>query len=152
MWKHHAVYESRPCSVIVTLGGKLYRISEIVAPNKVSQGRKISSHVKKLFLFTVASEGKHEITSTPFPQGIYLHQTQEENIVIVSSSIRVPLRCKANHLSFSSKTKSSTQQLHPSQDVKERKPLHFIKCRTRRSTQYSSRYDTGFKEMETITF
>ena len=26
MWKHHAVYESRPHSVIVTLGGQLYRI------------------------------------------------------------------------------------------------------------------------------
>ena len=30
MWKHHAVYESRPRSVIVTLGGHLYRIPEVV--------------------------------------------------------------------------------------------------------------------------
>ena len=30
MWKHHDVYESRPRSVIVTLGGHLYRIPEVV--------------------------------------------------------------------------------------------------------------------------
>ena len=47
MWKCHVVYESRPHSVIVTLGRKLYQIPETVAPNKVSQGRKISSHTKK---------------------------------------------------------------------------------------------------------
>jgi hypothetical protein len=28
MWKRHVVYESRPCSVIITLGGHLYRIPE----------------------------------------------------------------------------------------------------------------------------
>ena len=28
MWKHHVVYESRPRSVIVTLGKKFYRIPE----------------------------------------------------------------------------------------------------------------------------
>ena len=66
MWKRYAVYESRLRSVIVTLGGKLYRIPETVAPNKVSQGRKIKSHIRKLFLFTIASEGEQQITSTPF--------------------------------------------------------------------------------------
>jgi hypothetical protein len=30
MWKRHVVYESRPRSVIVTLGGHLYRIPEVV--------------------------------------------------------------------------------------------------------------------------
>jgi hypothetical protein len=30
MWKRHVVYESRPCNVIVTLGGHLYRIPEVV--------------------------------------------------------------------------------------------------------------------------
>ena len=65
MWKRHVVYESRPRSVIVSLGGKLYRIPETIAPNTVSQGRKISSHIKKLFLFTILSKGEHHITSTP---------------------------------------------------------------------------------------
>jgi hypothetical protein len=30
MWKRHAIYESRPRSVIITLGGHLYRIPEVV--------------------------------------------------------------------------------------------------------------------------
>ena len=77
MWKRHVVYESRPRNVIVTLGGQLYRIPETVAPNKVSQGRKINSHIKKLLLFTIVFEGEHHITSTPSAQGIYAHQTQE---------------------------------------------------------------------------
>ena len=89
MWKRHAIYESRPRNVIVTLGGKLYRIPETVAPNKVSQGRKISSHIRKLFLFTIASEGEHKITetSTPSTKGVSTHQTQEEDRAIVSSYI-----------------------------------------------------------------
>jgi hypothetical protein len=42
MWKRHAVYESRPRSVIVSLGGHLYRILEVVpttvSPKKCPQG------------------------------------------------------------------------------------------------------------------
>ena len=137
MWKCHAIYESWPCSVIATLGGQLYRILETVAPATVSQGSKISSHTRKLFLFTIASEGEQKITETsrPSAQGVSAHQTQEENRAIVSSSIRVPLRCKATHSRCSSRNKSSIQQLQPSRDVKERNPIHFSKCRTRRSTQ-----------------
>ena len=62
MWKRHVVYESRPHGVIITLGGKLYRMLETIAPNNVSQGRKISSHIRKLFLFVdvfVTSECIH---------------------------------------------------------------------------------------------
>ena len=79
MWKRHVVYESRPHSVIVTLGGQLYRILETVAPATVSQGWKISSHTRKLFLFTIVFEGEHKITetSTPSAQGVSSHQTQE---------------------------------------------------------------------------
>jgi len=40
--KHHDVYESRPHSFIITLGGHLYKIPEVVStivpPKKVSQG------------------------------------------------------------------------------------------------------------------
>ena len=140
--ERHAVYESRPRSVIVTLGGKLYRIPETVAPDKVSQGRKIRSHIRKLFLLTIASEGKHNITktSTHSAQGVSAHQTQEEDRAIVSSYIQVSLRCKPMHSRSLSRNKSSIQQLQPSRDVKERKPLHFSKCRTRRrSTQHTVR-------------
>ena len=74
MWKCHAVYESWPPSVIVTLGGKLYPIPETVAPNNVSQGRNIRLHIWELF-FTIAPEGEHQIAYTPSAQGIYVHQT-----------------------------------------------------------------------------
>ena len=40
------------------------------------------------------------------------------------------------HSRCSSKNKSSTQQLQPSRDAKEKKPLHFNKCHTKRSTQH----------------
>jgi hypothetical protein len=36
LWKRHVVYESRPCSVIITLNRKLYRIPEAVPPSVIS--------------------------------------------------------------------------------------------------------------------
>jgi hypothetical protein len=36
LWKHHVVYESRPCSVIITLNRKLYKILEAVPPSAIS--------------------------------------------------------------------------------------------------------------------
>ena len=51
--------------------------------------------------------------------------------------MQVPLRCKATYSRCSSRNKSSIQQLQPSRDVKERKPLHFSKCCTKRSTQHT---------------
>jgi hypothetical protein len=49
MWKHHATYESQPSSVIVNLGGNIYRILEIV-PTTVppKQCHKVVSHTTKL--------------------------------------------------------------------------------------------------------
>ena len=93
MCKRHAIYESQPHSVIVTLGGQLYRIPETVVPATVSQDRKISSHTRKLSLLTISSEGKHQIieTSTPFAQGVSVQQKHEEHRLIFSSYIRVPL-------------------------------------------------------------
>ena len=48
MWKRHVVYESRPRSVIITLGVHLYRIPEVVlttAPPK--QHLNVISHTAK---------------------------------------------------------------------------------------------------------
>ena len=59
MWKCHVVYESWTRSFIVTLGGQIYRIPETVSPKTVAQCRKISSHIKKLFLLTIVFEGGH---------------------------------------------------------------------------------------------
>jgi hypothetical protein len=36
MWKHHAIYGSRPCSVIVTMGCHLYMIPEVVMTTTIS--------------------------------------------------------------------------------------------------------------------
>jgi hypothetical protein len=36
MWKHHVVYESRPCSVIVTMNKKLYKIPEVAPATAIS--------------------------------------------------------------------------------------------------------------------
>jgi hypothetical protein len=65
MWRHHVVYESRPCSVILTLGGHLYRIPEvvptIVPPKKC---RKVVSHTAKFSFFTICSKGEQKDTAT----------------------------------------------------------------------------------------
>jgi hypothetical protein len=65
MWKCHVIYESRPRSVIVTLGGHLYRIPEVVltiVPPK--QCRKVISHTTKFSLFTICSKGEQKDTAT----------------------------------------------------------------------------------------
>jgi hypothetical protein len=65
MWKRHAIYESRPRSVIVTLGGHLYRIPEVVptiVPPK--QCRKVVSHTTKFNFFTICSKGEQKDTAT----------------------------------------------------------------------------------------
>ena len=73
MWKFHDVYESWTRSVIVTLGGQLYRIPKTVEPIIVSQGKKIISHARELSLFIISSKGEHQIieTYTPYAQGPY---------------------------------------------------------------------------------
>jgi hypothetical protein len=69
MWKHHVVYESRPHSVIITLGGQLYRVPEAVPTTVVSlismkQCRKVVSQTERFFLFMVWSEGEWKVTAT----------------------------------------------------------------------------------------
>ena len=59
MWKRHVVYESRPHSVIVSLGCHLYKIPKVVlttVPPK--QCRKVVFHTTKLIFFTICSKGK----------------------------------------------------------------------------------------------
>jgi hypothetical protein len=51
MWKHHVVYESRPLSVIITLGGRLYNVPEAIPTIAISliimkQCRKVVSQTK----------------------------------------------------------------------------------------------------------
>jgi hypothetical protein len=79
MWRHHVVYESRPRSVIVTLGGHLYRIPEVV-PTTVppKKCRKVVSHTAKFSFFTICSKGeqKDTATTTALPQAPSIQQKQ----------------------------------------------------------------------------
>jgi hypothetical protein len=65
MWKHHVVYESRPCSVIITLGGHLYQIPEVfptIVPPK--QCHKVIYLIVKFILFTIYSKDARKATTT----------------------------------------------------------------------------------------
>jgi hypothetical protein len=69
MWKNHDVCDSRPHSVIVTLGGQLYRVLEVVLTIVVSlisskQCRKVISQTRQFVLFMVRLEGKRKSTTT----------------------------------------------------------------------------------------
>jgi hypothetical protein len=83
MWKHHVVYESRPRSVIVSLGGHLYRIPEVV-PTTVppKQCRKVVSHTTKFNFFTICSKGeqKDTATTTASAQAPSIQQKQVDKI------------------------------------------------------------------------
>jgi hypothetical protein len=83
MWKRHAIYESRPRSVIITLGGHLYRIPEVVpttAPPK--QCCKVVSHTTKFIFSTICSKGeqKDTATTTASAQAPSIHQKQVDKV------------------------------------------------------------------------
>jgi hypothetical protein len=83
MWKRHAIYESRPRSVIITLGGHLYRIPEVVpttAPPK--QCHKVVSHTTKFIFSTICSkrEQKDTATTTASAQAPSIHQKQVDKV------------------------------------------------------------------------
>jgi hypothetical protein len=82
MWKHHVVYESRPHSVIVTLGGQLYMIPEVV-PTIVpkNQFRKVISHTTKFSLFTISSKEKDTTTTVASSQYPYIQQNHINNLL-----------------------------------------------------------------------
>jgi hypothetical protein len=84
MWKHHAIYESRPHSVIITLGGHLYRIQEVVpttAPPK--QCCKVVSHTTKFIFSTICSKGEQKDTAptTASAQAPSIQQKQVDKVV-----------------------------------------------------------------------
>ena len=83
MSKHHVVYESRPRSVIVTLGGHLYRIPEVVPtiiPPK--NYHKVVSHTAKFIFFTICSKGEQKdiATTTVSPPVPSIQQKQVDNV------------------------------------------------------------------------
>jgi hypothetical protein len=90
MWKRHVVYESRPRSVIVSLGGHLYRIPEVV-PTTVppKKCRKVVSHTAKFSFFTICSkeEQKDTATTTASPQAPSIQQKQVDK---ATKSAKIP--------------------------------------------------------------
>jgi hypothetical protein len=84
MWKRHVVYESRPRSVIVSLGDHLYRIPKVVLnidPPKTCH--KVVSHTSKFSFFTIYSKGeqKDTATTTASAQAPSIQQKQVNKIV-----------------------------------------------------------------------
>jgi hypothetical protein len=110
LWKHHAVCESRPRSVIITLNRKLYRIPEVVPPSAISliyakQCRKAISHIGKFVFFVILSQSERNITTTyrAFATDLSTQQKKVDKVVeeysdIFSSLIEVPLHCQVKHL------------------------------------------------------
>ena len=109
MWKRHAVYESRPRSVIVTLRKQRYRIPEVVPSTAVSlitakQCKKVISQTGKFILLMIRPERKHKTaaTSTTSTQGHSAQHRQVDKIVesyqdIFTSPTGVPLHCQVKH-------------------------------------------------------
>jgi hypothetical protein len=65
MWIRHVVYESRTCSVIITLGGNIYRILEVFLTTGLpKQCRKVISHTAKFILFTTYSKDALKTATT----------------------------------------------------------------------------------------
>jgi hypothetical protein len=102
LWKHHIVYESRPHSVIITLGRKLYKIPEVAPPTIISlisskECSKVISQTGKFIFFVI-----HVTTSMVYTQPLSLQQNpvdkiMEECIDIFTSPIGVPTYYQVKH-------------------------------------------------------
>jgi hypothetical protein len=115
MWKCHVVYESRPHSVIVSMGGHLYRIPEVVLttvpPKKC---HKVVSHTTKFSFFTICSKGeqKNTTTTTSLPQAPYIQQKQVD---------KATEKCNYSFFTPSSHVSRLVEQPQP-QQVRDRLP------------------------------
>ena len=74
LWKRHAVYESRPRAVIITLGNKLFRIPEVAPPAAISlitakQCSKIISKTRKFVFLMICPQGMKKMVATTSRQG-----------------------------------------------------------------------------------
>jgi hypothetical protein len=69
LWKRHDVYESRPRSVIITLGRQLYRIPKVAPPTIISlistkQCSKVISQTGKFVFFVIHARSKKKVIAT----------------------------------------------------------------------------------------
>jgi hypothetical protein len=141
VWRHHAIYESRPHSVILTLGGQLYQIPEvvptIVPPKKC---HKVISHTAKFILFKIRLEGEQKETATTVAstQDLSIQQKWIKNIVeeyqdVLAAPMGVPPHCPVKqvynrnlhtlHVASSTTESSHTQVDHETILVEQIQPL-----------------------------
>jgi hypothetical protein len=109
LWKHHAVYESRARSVIITLGRQLYRIPEVAPPTAIylistKKCSKVVSHIGKFFFFVIYAHSKKKVAATSMAstQCLSFHKKQVDEIVeeykdIFSSPTGVSTHCQVKH-------------------------------------------------------
>jgi hypothetical protein len=109
LWKHYAVYESRPRSVIITLSRKLYRTPEAVPRSVISlifakQCRKVISQTGKFVFFMILFQSERKIATTsgaftanPSTQQKQVDKVMEEYSEIFSSPTEVTLHCQVKH-------------------------------------------------------
>jgi hypothetical protein len=82
MWKRHVIYESRPRSVISTLGVHLYRILEVIptiVPPK--QCHKLVSHTTKFSFFIVYFKSEQKNTIATSVQAPSIQEKHVEKIL-----------------------------------------------------------------------
>lgn len=89
LWRRHALYESRPLAVIISLGDSLYRIPEVAAPTATSlitakKGSKLISQTRK-FIFLAHSQSKGKIVATSMTpvKGSTTQQQQQRDTVMI---------------------------------------------------------------------
>jgi hypothetical protein len=84
MWKHHTIYYSQPHSVIITIGGHIYRVPEVF-PTIIleKQCHKVISHTTKFSLFTILLEGEQKDieTTIALAQDVFIQQKKINKIV-----------------------------------------------------------------------
>jgi hypothetical protein len=107
LWKRHAVYDSRPRVVIITLGNKLYRIPEIALPTTISlvtakQCSKLISQTRIFFFLMIHPQGKRNTVAMtsrqgPTAQKHKMDKFMEEYEDIFTSPAGVPLHYQVKH-------------------------------------------------------
>eukprot|EP00253_Pinus_taeda_P015315 PITA_15315 len=107
LWKRHAVYESRPRAVIITLRNQLYRIPEVAPPTAISlinakECSKLISKTGKFGFLMICPQGKKKTVATTSRQGPYARQLQMDKVVeeyedIFTYPVGFPLHCQVKH-------------------------------------------------------
>lgn len=69
LWKHHVVYGSIPCTIILTFGKKLYNIQKVSPPTTIlwistNKCSNIISQTWKKKFFLIRSQSKGNIVAT----------------------------------------------------------------------------------------